>query len=191
MNSQTHRDNIMSGRYTEIGVAVVNGILDGQETTLVVQHFGRPAATAPVVPEQAAAEVAPQAQEVAGEKAPEAFPFQTNPEYDPSATQEEVIEITPQDPLPDSELRPAPEANLDSIQIVTTPGTQIPALSSFDLTKSINLALLAVVVIALVFDATLIWHRKTVRRSGKSFIHLVFLLLVGLIIILTNSGNII
>lgn len=41
MNSPTHRDNILSSRYDEIGIAVVDGILDGQETTLVVQEFGK------------------------------------------------------------------------------------------------------------------------------------------------------
>lgn len=40
MNSPTHKDNILNGRYREIGVAVVDGILNGEETTLVVQLFG-------------------------------------------------------------------------------------------------------------------------------------------------------
>jgi hypothetical protein len=42
MNSPTHRDNIINGKYQEIGIAVVNGILNGVKTTLVVQHFGTP-----------------------------------------------------------------------------------------------------------------------------------------------------
>ncbi len=42
MNSPTHRANIMNGRYTEIGLAVVNGQLQGVDTTLVVQMFGAP-----------------------------------------------------------------------------------------------------------------------------------------------------
>jgi hypothetical protein len=40
MNSPTHRANIMKGEYSEIGLAVVNGVLLGEETTLVVQEFG-------------------------------------------------------------------------------------------------------------------------------------------------------
>lgn len=46
MNSPSHRDNILSSRYDEIGIAVVDGILDGQETTLVIQEFGRPTSLA-------------------------------------------------------------------------------------------------------------------------------------------------
>lgn len=40
MNSPSHRENIVNGKYQEIGVAVVDGVLLGQKTTLVVQMFG-------------------------------------------------------------------------------------------------------------------------------------------------------
>lgn len=40
MNSSTHRANILKPEYTEIGLAVMNGKLSGEETTLVVQEFG-------------------------------------------------------------------------------------------------------------------------------------------------------
>lgn len=38
--SPAHRENLLSSRYNDIGVAVVNGTLGGFETTLVVQMFG-------------------------------------------------------------------------------------------------------------------------------------------------------
>jgi hypothetical protein len=40
MNSPSHRDNLLSSHYQDIGVAVVDGTLGGKETTLVVQMFG-------------------------------------------------------------------------------------------------------------------------------------------------------
>lgn len=40
MNSQTHRANILKSDYRDIGLAVLNGKLNGEETTLVVQEFG-------------------------------------------------------------------------------------------------------------------------------------------------------
>ena len=40
MASPTHRDNILSGNYKDIGVAIMTGELLGTETTLVVQMFG-------------------------------------------------------------------------------------------------------------------------------------------------------
>jgi len=43
MDSPTHRDNILNNKYKEIGIAVVDGTLNGEETTLIVQLFGTPA----------------------------------------------------------------------------------------------------------------------------------------------------
>lgn len=40
MNSVSHRDNLLNGNYREIGMAVLNGQLGGESTTLVVQLFG-------------------------------------------------------------------------------------------------------------------------------------------------------
>lgn len=40
MASPTHKENLLSSRYQDMGVAVVDGELDGVETTLVVQLFG-------------------------------------------------------------------------------------------------------------------------------------------------------
>lgn len=42
MNSPSHKENIVNSKYQEIGVAVVDGTLQGAETTLVVQLFGTP-----------------------------------------------------------------------------------------------------------------------------------------------------
>ena len=48
MASPTHRANIMNNKYQDIGFAVVDGVLDGRNTTLVVAYYGAPAATAAV-----------------------------------------------------------------------------------------------------------------------------------------------
>lgn len=42
MASPTHKENIVRAEYTEVGYAVANGLLNGEETTLVVQMFGTP-----------------------------------------------------------------------------------------------------------------------------------------------------
>lgn len=42
INSETHRTNMFRKEYTQVGYAVVNGMLNGEETTLVVQMFGTP-----------------------------------------------------------------------------------------------------------------------------------------------------
>jgi len=40
MASTTHRENLLNPKYQDIGIAVVEGVLNGQKTTLVVQEFG-------------------------------------------------------------------------------------------------------------------------------------------------------
>lgn len=40
MNSPTHKQNILNPNYKEIGIGVVEGKLNGVETTIVVQFFG-------------------------------------------------------------------------------------------------------------------------------------------------------
>ncbi len=46
MHSESHRANIMSGNYTEIGIATARGIYKGKEAIFVVQEFGRPSLVA-------------------------------------------------------------------------------------------------------------------------------------------------
>ena len=43
MESPLHRDNILKERYTEIGVAALEGVYEGHQTIYVVQLFGTPA----------------------------------------------------------------------------------------------------------------------------------------------------
>jgi cysteine-rich secretory family protein len=173
MESPTHRDNIMSGRYTEIGIAVVNGLLNGQETTLVVQHFGKPSAVAAEIPAQAAVETKPQ---VAGDT-------QKIPSIAVAEPVENVIEEISQT---DGANKLFPTQIISQVQPSTT-----PYISAFDLTKGINIALSIVVILVLALDGFLIFSRKTQRRSGKNFVHLSLFTLVMLILILTGSGKII
>jgi uncharacterized protein YkwD len=42
MKSPTHRENILRPEFTNVGFAIENGVLQGEETTLVVQMFGKP-----------------------------------------------------------------------------------------------------------------------------------------------------
>jgi hypothetical protein len=42
MNSPSHRDNILNGKYTEVGIATASGIYQGHPTVFVVTMFGTP-----------------------------------------------------------------------------------------------------------------------------------------------------
>lgn len=65
MNSATHRENIMSNRYREMGIAVIHDTFGGQPTTLVVQMFGTQAAAAPAAARQEAVKTVGQITEAA------------------------------------------------------------------------------------------------------------------------------
>ena len=40
MNSQGHRDNILNPKFKDIGIFIIKGNLEGEETNLVIQYFG-------------------------------------------------------------------------------------------------------------------------------------------------------
>lgn len=48
LDSPTHRANILSGNYSEIGIGTAEGRYEGYDTVFVVQMFGTPAEAAPV-----------------------------------------------------------------------------------------------------------------------------------------------
>ena len=76
MASPTHRRNILDGRYKDIGIAVVDGYINGVETTLVVQMFG--------VRQSAAAEVASGnvVSQVYAQEIPKVYPATTISPFD-------------------------------------------------------------------------------------------------------------
>jgi len=48
MNSETHRANILNSNYQDVGFAVVDGMLDGRDATIVVAYYGSPVTVAAV-----------------------------------------------------------------------------------------------------------------------------------------------
>lgn len=75
MNSATHKKNILNSLYTETGVAVAKGKLDGDEITLTVELFGTPLVAAvkkeaPVSVATKPAEIALPEEEVLAAEAP-------------------------------------------------------------------------------------------------------------------------
>jgi len=47
MTSPSHRKNILNPEFTDTGIGLASGNFEGEETTFVVQHFGKPAPVAP------------------------------------------------------------------------------------------------------------------------------------------------
>lgn len=74
MDSPTHRENIMKAEYVDVGFAVVDGTLEGRDTTLVVALYGAPAVLA--ASQQSEAQATPEASFAApGVASAQATPF--------------------------------------------------------------------------------------------------------------------
>ncbi len=86
MKSPTHRENILNGNYTEIGVGTAKGQYQGYPTVFVVQLFGTPASAGTL------ALPTPTAEETLA-LAPEPTPAQATPPV--LATAEPVVESEP------------------------------------------------------------------------------------------------
>jgi len=102
MKSPTHRENIVNGTYTEIGVGTAKGTYEGYDTVYVVQLFGAPGvpavrvAPAVIEPPITPPPVVPTTPEVAAAQTPvEIIPEPTTP----SETTQPSVEATPEIPV--------------------------------------------------------------------------------------------
>ncbi len=159
IESPSHRQNILNDKFKDIGVAVVNGTLDGYETTLVVQMFGQRPPESLAEGGQAPPRTTPR---VAGQG-----PAATTPETEragqwPAATPEEpsTVEI--------------PEESV-SIEL---PVQTRPKVDVFDLTRGMALALGSMVLGFFTVDTYTARKRGLVRLSGHTAAHFAILLLL-------------
>lgn len=170
MASPTHKDNILKPEYQDIGFAIVNGSLNGLETTLVVQMFGQRktalATKPPLIPAKAAI-------------------AQTSP-----STQEHKEPIVTPTPFasPTPLIAQIPASHLSST--LETAVLKKPLVDILTFERGLSLALLTVLLSILMVDSLFILRRKTVRVVGYNIAHIVFLAtLIGLIF-LTKRGAI-
>lgn len=187
MASPTHRANIMNGGFTQIGVAVMNGSLDGVETTLVVQMFGTPPVTAQTT-DQAVAQVSQEAIQV--EAAPVSVPLEsprpTETVSDQENNQSETVAIIQQ---------PAVVEN-NTVPPVVLAGQAVPVgsvqpkilYSPLHIAKAVSLAIAILIVVTLVYDGIAAYSQRTIRFVGKNLAHLCLFLTVVFIVLFFKGG---
>jgi len=160
MASATHRANIVKPGYKEVGFAVVNGILNGEETTLVVQMFGASAA-APVA--------------VAPSPARPALPA-GRPVVIPEAA---AVKVTPA-LVPEPTTEPVKTSMVSGFQSVTKqPVFNIPTV-----TRDVVFAFMGIMMGILLVDAWVASRRHVVRIAGHNIAHMLFL---GVLYMLVSS----
>lgn len=166
MNSEGHKDNILSPNYTDIGFAVLDGKLTGDETILIVQVFGSKAVSKSVTPEKVA--LAPQTTVA------------------PPATIAGSL-ITPS-ATPTPTLSPIKEAGSSGIAIAGFESS--PLVNTKATGKNISLIILLVFIFILVVDMIIIARKKIVRVISHSLDHFIFLLFIIVVIFLITRGAI-
>lgn len=165
MNSPTHRDNILNPKYKEIGIGIVEGDLAGSDTTIVVQFFGATYADKVVEP-------LAQAQQTV-------VPI-------PKAVSTPVTSVVPLPTITPLQIE-LPEVK----SVVSSPSAnQQVLISPFTTTRSVSLIVVGLLLLVFIVDAILVSRRRITRIAGRTFSHVVFLLMILAIMIILKSGKI-
>jgi hypothetical protein len=156
MNSPSHRENLLSSKYKEIGIGVIEGNLAGIDTTIIVQFFGTKYADAVPAP-------------IAEAKSAVAGPVATLvPTIAPTATPS-VISPTPTPPVEEAKV----------------------LVSPFNVTKSVSLGIVGLLLFVLIIDGILVSKRRVARIAGRTFAHIAFLGMILAIALILKAGKII
>lgn len=155
-----HRENLLGSNYTDIGVAVVDGVLAGFETTLVVQMFGSTSSPATAV---AAAPPSPMTQ-----------PAPSTPPVPKPITVAQKI-VGPSELV----LAPGVKPAVSPVSLVSEGGQPlIPVVDIIALAKSISYGFGFFLLILFLLDGFIIFRRGVVRISGHNSAHILVLLLI-------------
>lgn len=166
MNSPSHRDNVLNSKYEDIGIAVVNGTLDGVETTLVVQEFGTRKGT----------------------QVAKAIAEPTKAVVKPSSTPTPVAAIMGQTMDNETPTVEKVEVMNDVVVNKNPELKKSPLISPTTISKSWAMAISLLITMVFVIDMIVIHKIKLPRVGGKTMAHLMVLVFVIGAIIYTQSG---
>lgn len=157
MNSPSHRENLLSSKYKEIGIGVVEGNLAGVNTTIIIQFFGTKYADA--VPAT-----------LAQTKGTVASPVPSAATIVPTVIPKTVGIIS----------TPSPAEKATNILV-----------SPFNVTKSVSLGIVGLLLFVLILDGILVSKRRIARIAGRTFAHIAFLGMILAIALILKAGKII
>ncbi|RJR30109.1 CAP domain-containing protein [Candidatus Microgenomates bacterium] len=170
MASPSHRENMLSSKYKDIGVAVVEGDLAGQDTTIIVQLFGTLAQDSVTVP-VAAAQSVNSTEVAATTAAPSATPS-------PSPT---LVPVA-------AEMEPLSPVGGETLQPVSP---SFSVASPFDASKAVSLGTIGFMAILLLGDILYISRRRINRKGSRTLAHLAFFVMIFAILLISKAGEII
>lgn len=173
MASSSHKDNILSAKYKEIGIAVVEGDLAGVDTTIIVQFFGtKYTDTLPAVP-------------IAEAKTNSTATVK--PTVAPTIKPEPTIMATP---LAESSSSPSSFLAINEENPPQAPKAKI-IISPFGTTKTVSLVIISVLLVIMLIDWIESNRKQLARISSRSFAHVAFFMMIFAIALILKAGQII
>jgi hypothetical protein len=163
MDSSTHRANIVHQKYTQIGIAVVDGKLGGMETTLVVQMFGTPSNLTAKTSD-------------AGASSDKAIAVKPQPTVRPL----EIAALEPQ------------LTQTANVPVLVSPEVKSAEtmISPLTVTKIVSSILIVLLVLVLTYDSLMTSRQKLPRKVGNNWAHIGLFAVVLLIIIVMTQGRV-
>ncbi len=171
MNSPSHRENMLSPKYTDVGFAVETGNLTGENTVLVVEMFGSTSfATKTVNPEQQQKSIAVAV--TSPTLTPTPTLVQTSPQPNGQTLAEQKINFNQQ----------LAATNLNQTEKTLVNGATFSVLSAR--------VIISLFIFVLILDMIIIERKKIIRFVGHNLDHVIFLSLILLIILVLAKGSI-
>lgn len=185
MNSAGHRANILNVNYTDVGFAVMNGTLQGGQTTLVVAHYGHEGASTTAV--------------AAAAPGPKSTPTPAKVSSTPVTTPAPTVAAAPAS-TPAPTLAPTAAPQVSSKVALATAGDireAAPVQQSYSLfrplalTRTLNwsslvtFALLTALLLVYLLTHMTVWRKGLKRWRSRRYRNLAALQVSGLALLLT------
>jgi hypothetical protein len=175
MASPSHRDNMLSSNYADVGFAIATGSLTGSDTVLVVEMFGTKYAGTAAAPVIAASPVS------------SPVPASIQSEPTPITPEPSPTEVLPTIPFVVTNITPVPSQAKQSQREVASLQQQ-PLIDKNDFTKNAIVIVLIVVIVILIIDAIIIEKKKIIRVVSHNLDHIIYLIIILLTIIIIGKG---
>lgn len=169
MASPSHRDNMLSSNYTDVGFAIATGSLTGTETVLVVEMFGKRYTGIERIPSIIPS---PSLTPIVLESAPTQL-------VSPAVVLLVTNTPIPTQPIPTQITKP--QKQVASIQ-------QQPLIDKNNFTKNIIIIVLVVLITVLTIDAIIIEKKKIIRVVSHNLDHIIYLIIILLTILIIGRG---
>ncbi|HSX58234.1 MAG TPA: CAP domain-containing protein [Candidatus Saccharimonadales bacterium] len=176
MASQGHRDNMLNPNFQDIGISVQNGTLQGDQTTLVVEHLG-------TVKGASTSGSSPTTPTSGTTNSNKSKPTNVEDKFLPVAGTSQPQEANSSADLPKIE---------EKVASAVTPFSFNPVdfWASLGLGQKTTLLLLAILVGVFLFDSVVVFRKGIARHNSHSLLHAIVLSILIVAIVRSATGGV-